>query len=112
MVFIRYPDYSFSVYSFRKEYTDQNPDAVKAYLRALEGAVERINANPDQYAQVLVDQKLLPQPLVGKFKVPAFVTAGVPSEEQFADALAWARAKGYLENDVAYRDCVNAEFLP
>ncbi len=108
----KYPDYSFSTYTLRKEYIDQNPEAVKAFNRALEEAVKRINADPGKYAQVLVDRKLLPQPLVGKFQVPAFVTAGVPSEAQFADALAWAKEKSYVVSDIAYQDCVNDKFLP
>jgi NitT/TauT family transport system substrate-binding protein len=108
----QYPDYSFSTYTLRKAYIDENPAAVKAFNRAVEEAVKRINADPGKYAQVLVDRKLLPQPLVGKFQVPAFVTAGVPSETQFADALAWAKEKGYVTSDIAYQDCVNKEFLP
>jgi NitT/TauT family transport system substrate-binding protein len=108
----RYPEFSFSTYTFRKEYIDQNPAAVKAFLRALEEAVNRINADPQKYAQLMADRKLLPPPLVGKFQVPSFVSAGVPSETQFADALAWAKEKGYVTADIAYKDCVNAAFLP
>jgi NitT/TauT family transport system substrate-binding protein len=108
----RYPQYSFSTYTMRKEYIDQNPEAVKAFNRAVEEAVKRINADPAKYAQTLVDHKLLPQPLVGKFQVPAFVTAGVPDEDQFADALAWAKEKGYVSSDIAYKDCVTGDYLP
>jgi NitT/TauT family transport system substrate-binding protein len=108
----QYPDYSFSTYTLRKAYIDENPEAVKAFNRAVEEAVKRINGDPGKYAQVLVERKLLPQPLVGKFQVPAFVTAGVPSETQFADALAWAKEKGYVTGDIAYKDCVNSDFLP
>lgn len=108
----KYPDFSFSTYTFRKEFIDQNPEAVKAFLRALEEAVKRINADPAKYAQLMADRKLLPPPLVGKFQVPPFVAAGVPSESQFADALAWAKGKGYVAADIAYKDCVNPAFLP
>ena len=108
----KYPDYSYSTYTFSQEYIDQNPEAVKAYLRAVEEAVKLINADPDKYKQVLVDRKLLPQPIVESFKVPAFVTAGVPTKAQFDDALAWAKEKGYVTSDLAYEDSVNAAFLP
>jgi NitT/TauT family transport system substrate-binding protein len=108
----RYPDYSFSTYTFRKETIDRNPEAVKAFLRAVEEAVQRINADPAKYAQLMAERKLLPPPLVGQFEVPPFVTAGAPTETQFADALAWAKEKGYVSTDIAYQDCVNASFLP
>ena len=107
-----YPEYSFSTLTFRKAVLDQNPAAVKAFLRAVEAAVVKINQNPSQYTQTLVDHKLLAQPLVGKFQVPQFVTAGVPSEKQFADALAWAKEKKYVSQDISYADCVSGVYLP
>jgi NitT/TauT family transport system substrate-binding protein len=108
----KYPDYSFSTFTFRKEVLDKNPEAVKAFLRAVEAAVARINQDPGKYAQTLVDRKIMPAALQGKFQVPQFVTAGVPSEKQFADALAWAKEKGYVSKDIAYGDCVSAAYLP
>ncbi len=108
----RHPEYSFSTLTFRKEVLEQHPDAVKSYLRAIEDATALINQDPGKWKQLLVDQKILPAPLVASFQVPQFVTAGVPSQTQYADALAWAREKGYLSADIAYADCVNPSFLP
>jgi NitT/TauT family transport system substrate-binding protein len=108
----KYPDYSYSTYTFRKEYIDQYPEAVNAYMLAVEEAVKLINADPEKYKQVLVDRKLLPQPIVESFKVPLFVTAGVPTKAQFDDALAWTKEKGYVTSDIAYEDSVTAAFLP
>jgi len=107
-----HPEYSFSVYSFRKAIIDENPQAVKGFLKAIEEAVALINQNGNQYRPLLIEQKLLPPPLAESFNVPQFVTAGVPSEAQFADALAWAQEKGLLTVDVNYADCVNAGLLP
>jgi len=108
----RYPEYSFSTLTFRKAVLDQNPGAVKAFLRAVEAAVVKINQDPAKYSETLVDRKLLAPALAGKFQVPRFITAGVPSEKQFADALAWAKEKGYVTSDISYGDCVNPGFLP
>lgn len=107
-----YPEYSFSTLTFRKAVLDQNPALVKAFLKAVEAAVVKINQDPGKYSQTLVERKLLAPALVGKFQVPQFVTAGVPSQKQFADALAWAKEKGYVAKDIAYSDCVSADFLP
>ncbi len=107
-----YPQYSFSTLTFRKAVIDQNPDMVKAFLKAVEAAVVKINQHPAKYSQTLVNHKLLAPALVGKFQVPQFVTAAVPSDKQFADALAWAKEKGYISKDIDYNDCVTAAFLP
>lgn len=107
-----YPDLAHSEISFRKETLDNYPKAVKAFLAALEDAVTHINADPSKYDHLLVDLKIVPAPLQGTFKSPTFVTAGVPSEAQFNDMLAWAKEKGLLKKDLLYRDCVNPDFLP
>lgn len=107
-----YPNLAHSEISFRKETLDKSPNAVKAFLAAVEDAVTSINADPQKYDNLLVELKIVPAPLQNTFKTPKFVTAGVPSEEQFNDMMAWAKSKGLLEKDLLYRDCVNPDFLP
>jgi NitT/TauT family transport system substrate-binding protein len=108
----RYPEYSNSVYTFRKEFIDQNPEVVKGFLTAIEEAVEKINANPAGWNDLLKEQKLVPEPLLATFVLPKFVTAGVPSQEQWADALAWVKENGLLDVDVPYESSVTSGFLP
>ncbi len=109
-----HPQYSFSTWTFRNEVLKDNPDAVKRFLLALEEAVALINAEPakPEWKQLLVDNKILPAPLAETFVVPPFVTAGVPTEEQFMDTLSWAKEKGFLQADQAYQDVINGSFLP
>lgn len=107
-----HPEYSHSILTFRKELIDQQPEAVSAFLAAVEEAVALINADPQKYAGLMVEKQLVPAPLAETFKVPTYPTAGVPSQEQFDDALAWALEKGYAKVVVTYADCVNANLLP
>jgi NitT/TauT family transport system substrate-binding protein len=106
------PKLGASVISFRKEVIDQHPEAIKAFLAAIEAAVNLINSDPAKYSNLLVEKKIVPQPLVGKYATPKFPTKGVPSAAEWNDVLAWAKAKGLLSVDVAYQDSVNASFLP
>lgn len=108
----KYPQYGFSVISFRKQVIDEHAAAVKAFLAAVEEATGLINADPTQYNSVLSEQKLVPEPLIGKFAVPPFPAAGIPTEAEWTDALAWAREKGMLAADVSYADSVNDSLLP
>ena len=107
-----HPEYSFSTIAFRKEVIDQAPEAIRGFLAAIEDATALINADPAKYGGLLVDQKVVPQPLAGSFQVPTFVTASVPTQSQWDDMLAWAKENGLLSQDVAYDGSVNATFLP
>lgn len=107
-----HPEYSFSVITFRKTVIDQSPQAIRSFLQAIEAATALINANPAQYGGLLVEHKIVPPPLANSFKVPVFVTAGVPSQAQWDDMLAWAKDKGLLAKDVSYSESVNGSLLP
>jgi NitT/TauT family transport system substrate-binding protein len=106
------PKLGASVISFRKEVIDQHPEALKAFLAAIEEAVGLINGNPTKYSGLLAEKKIVPQPLISSYVVPKFPAKGVPSEAEWNDVLAWAKAKGLLKVDVAYKDSVNSSFLP
>lgn len=106
------PEYSFSLITFRKAVIDQHPQAVRAFLAAIEEAVNLINADPQKYSSLMVEQKMVPAPLAESFKVPTYPLKGVPSQAQFDDALAWVKEKGYLNKDLSYTDCVNGSLLP
>ena len=107
-----HPEYGFSVLSFRKEVIDANPDAIRAFLSAVEEATGLINLDPKKFTNVLSEQKLVPPPLIETYKVPPFPTKGVPTEEEWADALAWAQERAMVLSDISYADSVNGSFLP
>jgi NitT/TauT family transport system substrate-binding protein len=108
----KHPEYGFSVISFRKDVIDQDPSAVKGFLAAIEEATTMLNADPAKYKSVLSEQKIVPAPLIDKYKPPVFPAAGVPTESEWKDALRWLKEKGILTTDVSYQDSVNASLLP
>jgi NitT/TauT family transport system substrate-binding protein len=106
-----HPEYGFSVYSFRKEFIDAHPEAVMNFLLAIDEAIALINADPTKFTGILSEAKIVPVPLLEAYKVPPFPAAGVPTEAEWNDALAWAKEKGMLEADVSYADSVNQSLL-
>lgn len=108
----RHPEYSYSTITFRKAVIDANPEDVRGFLAAIEDAVKLINSSPEKYENLMVKYKVVPPALEGKFKLPPFITAGVPSEAQWNDMIGWAVEKGLLEKAVPYAESVNASFLP
>ena len=107
-----HPEYGFSVISFRKAVIDANPEAIKGFLAAVEEAIGLLNADPAKYKNLLSEQKLVPPPLMESYRAPIFPTAGVPTAEEWTDALDWLKDKGILTADVSYEDSVNASLLP
>ena len=107
-----HPEYGFSVISFRKDVIDANPGAVKGFLAAIEEATGLLNADPAKYKNLLSEQKLVPPPLMDAYQAPVFPTAGVPTAEEWTDALNWLKEKAILTTDVLYEDSVNDSLLP
>jgi NitT/TauT family transport system substrate-binding protein len=107
-----YPEISHSVYSFSRTFLEQNPQAVRVFLAAVEEAVTAINADKTRWDELLIARALLPEALIGSYTLPDFPTASVPSLAQFNDAHEWAKAKGYISLPMQYADSVDASFLP
>ncbi|HEY5901617.1 MAG TPA: ABC transporter substrate-binding protein [Anaerolineales bacterium] len=108
----KYPQYGFSVISFRKAVIDSQPGAVRAFLAAIEEATDLLAKDSSKYTALLSERKLVPEPLIGKYQIPIFPKAGVPTEAEWADALSWAKQKGMVSNDVSYAESVNSSLLP
>ncbi len=108
----KYPEYGHSTYAFRKSVIDQKPQAIRAFLAAIEEAVQRINLSPAQYASLLVEEKLIPAPLEGSYQTPPFPPKSIPDERLWQDVLAWATAKGLVSGTISYADSVSGAYLP
>jgi NitT/TauT family transport system substrate-binding protein len=107
-----YPQYGHSVYTFRKELLDEHPEAIRGFLKAIERAVEDINADKGQWGNLLSEKNLVPPPLLGSYIVPDYPLAAVPTQAQWDDMLQWAQAKGYLTGELEYTDSVDDSYLP
>lgn len=108
----KYPEYGNSIISFRKAFIDQNPEAVRGFLKSVEQAVNDINQKPEEWRPLLGEYKLIPAALQATYSLPAFPTASVPSEAQFNDVVDWARARKLIETNPAYADSITGQYLP
>ncbi|MCS7287130.1 MAG: ABC transporter substrate-binding protein [Anaerolineae bacterium] len=108
----RHPQYSLSVYSFRKAFVQENPEAVRAFLGAIEKAIKDINSDKARWAGLLVDKKLVPPALTGSYTIPDFPSASVPGKEQWEDVVKWALEKGLISSPLPYEESIKAEYLP
>jgi NitT/TauT family transport system substrate-binding protein len=107
-----YPQYGNSLISFRKSVIDENPEAIRGFLSAVEKAAQEINSDPSQWDGLLTEKQLVPQPLIGSYDIPGFPTRSVPSEAQWDDVVAWGIEKGLITDQVSYEQSVSTEYLP
>jgi NitT/TauT family transport system substrate-binding protein len=105
-------EFSHSVISFRKTVIDENEEAIRGFLAAVERAVDDINQDPDRWNQLLSERKLVPEPLVGSYSIPTFPTASAPDEVLFEDVLSWAMDEGLVDEEVPYNTTVTTAYLP
>ena len=108
----QYTNLSQSVLVFLDSTLQSKPEAVRRFLAAWEQAVKEVNANPEKYQSVLIEQGRVPQSIQQSYKMPPFPGPGVPSESEVADVTAWLKAKGLVSRDIPYSDMVDPSFLP
>lgn len=101
-----HPEYSGSVLSFSAEFVQTQPEAVRGFLAAWEQAAHDINSDKTKWDELLLSNQLVPAPLIGKYPLPDFPSASVPTEAQFRDVNEWAKQKGLLTEDVPYAGSV------
>jgi len=107
-----HPQYGNSLISFTSDFVARNPDAVRGFLAAWAKGVAAINGDKTRWNDVLAKNNLLPAALMGKYTLPDWPAASVPTQAQWKDVNDWVKQKGLLATDVSYADSVNASFLP
>jgi NitT/TauT family transport system substrate-binding protein len=108
----KYASESQSVLSFRLETLKAKPNTVKKFLVAWEKAVKELNAHPEKYQSVLIEQGRVPKAIENSYKMPPFPERGVPTQAEVADVVKWLREKGLVSREIPYADMVDSSFLP
>ncbi len=107
-----YPQYSVSTLNFLTSTLDENPEAVRAFLRAWFRAVDDLNANPDAYRALFLAKTNVPETVQDTYVIPPFTGPAVPTEEQVADMMDWLVFKGLIDAPMAYETIVTDAYLP
>ncbi len=108
----RYPGQSQSVLSFRMETLKTKPNTVRKFLIAWEKAVKEINAHPEKYQGILIEQGRVPKSIENSYKMPPFPERGVPTKPRSPMSFKWMRDKGLVTRDIPYGEMVDGSFLP
>jgi len=109
----KYPQLIEATWMCRKDFIDENTEAIQGFVAAIAEAVEIINEDPQKFKGIAIENNLIPKPIVETYVMPDFPLPFVPSEESFLDVYQWALERGLLSNEnIAYEDTVRPEFVP
>jgi NitT/TauT family transport system substrate-binding protein len=103
--------FSQSNLSFSVNTLQSNPEAVRRFLHAWNRAVDELNANPEKYRDVLIEQKVVPEGVQGTYQLPPFPKAEITTEAEWNDVVQWMVEKDLLKAPVAYSDAVDGSYF-
>ncbi len=106
------PDRGQGATTFRRDFLEKNPDAVRRFLKATIRAAKAINANPAKYKDLLAQKANLPEGIKSSFEMRVYPEGDIPTEEDIALAVKWMKDKGLLTRDVTYAETVDGKYLP
>jgi NitT/TauT family transport system substrate-binding protein len=108
----QYPEVAQSVLTFSTDALTAKPGTVRKFLAAWNKAVAELNANPEKYGNLLIEQGRVPEAVRESYQMPPFPEAGVPTEAEVADIVQWMQEKGLLKRAIPYQELVDPSFLP
>lgn len=108
----KYPEYGYSVISFRKTVIDEHPEAIRGFLNAIHQAAQDINNTPETWRTVLAENKMVPEAVQASYPIPPFQKAAVPTEAQWKDVIDWMKAHTLIDVDMPYADSITGQYLP
>jgi NitT/TauT family transport system substrate-binding protein len=108
----QYPEVAQSVLTFSTDALTAKPGTVRKFLAAWNKAVAELNANPEKYGNLLIEQARVPEAVRESYQMPPFPEAGVPTEAEVADIVQWMQEKGLLKRAIPYQELVDPSFLP
>lgn len=107
-----FPRYAVSVLTFSAPFLKSRPEAVRGFLKAWDRAAAEINADPEKYRPLLLQEIRVPENIRQTYRIPVFPRGEIPTEAQWRDMLEWMAGKGLLAAPLPYAGSVSADFLP
>lgn len=101
------------VVAFQGERLDDDEETVRAFLAAVEQAVNALNADPEAYRDVMNTYLPIPEALQATYPVPGFPVAGVLRPAAAQAIIDWMANKGLIAADtISYDAVVETDLLP
>ena len=104
-------EFSQSVLSFRTEVIEDSPEAVEAFLSVWMRAAAEVNAAPDDYRDLWIENTSVPESVRDSYELPPFPLYAVPQALAWNDTMAWLVDEDIIDSAPVYGSSVNADFM-
>jgi NitT/TauT family transport system substrate-binding protein len=104
-------EFSQSVLTFRKTVVDEHPEAVQAFLRAWMQAADDINADPEAYRDLWLENTNVPDNVRDTYELPPFPTYRITQEDAWNDAMQWMVDQDIIDEVPDYEGSVDPTFI-
>lgn len=107
-----YRNISQTVFLFRTESIKENPEGIKAVIRAYGTAGQALTNNPDQYRDLFLEKAQVPPDLKDSYETPTFSKLQLPTEEDVKSVMEWMVEKKLIPQAYDYQELVDPSLLP
>ncbi len=101
-----------SVLLARQSAIEKKPKAFEKFVFSLGQSALALNLKPKEYRLILEQQGGIPEGAQKDFPMPTFEVANTPTRDEIQPVIKWLVKKGFLGQEVTYKDIVNTRFLP
>lgn len=95
-----------AVLAFSEKFLEDNPGVIETFKKDWNLAVDEINANPDKYRSLLLEEIRLPDDPDFPYPVPVYHPVKLPGEDTVEIVLEWFENKYGLDHPVSYFDLI------
>ncbi|ODA42875.1 MetQ/NlpA family ABC transporter substrate-binding protein [Desulfosporosinus sp. BG] len=107
-----YRNISQTVFLFRTQSIQENPEGIKAAVRVYGAAGQALSKNSDQYRSLFLEKAQVPTELKQSYQTPTFSKLQLPTEEEINSIMKWMLAKKLIPQAYSYQDLVDPSLLP
>ncbi|AET67865.1 ABC-type nitrate/sulfonate/bicarbonate transport system, periplasmic component [Desulfosporosinus orientis DSM 765] len=107
-----YKNISQTVFLFRTQVIKENPDEIKAVVRAYGSAGQALTSHPDQYRELFLEKAQIPPDIKDSYQMPTFSQLQLPTEDEVKSVMEWMVAKNLISEAYSYQDLVDPSLLP
>ncbi|MDD4562860.1 MAG: MetQ/NlpA family ABC transporter substrate-binding protein [Syntrophomonadaceae bacterium] len=98
--------------AFTSQSLQENPEEIKAVMRAYNNAVAYLETEPvSSYSDFIIQEQGFPAEIKDSLKLPQYSKAQRPKENIVADVVEWMQAKRLIEGNYEYKDLVDDNVL-
>jgi NitT/TauT family transport system substrate-binding protein len=97
---------SHTVIVFRGDFIQEYPESVDKFLDAYDEAVDRINANPENYRALVVEIAKVPEEIAGSYRMATYMKAQPYPSDKFEAVLSWMQSKDLVTREILYEDVI------